>query len=131
LVVQTVEVTREAEEVIVLVELEKGDLTVRLVAGDDALVAFEEPVLIAYVEVVGAEAPVAFEEPVLIAKVEFACAEMVAATVEVLLPSKKTPPAVLLVVAYVEDAVLMGNVDTVMEIIDSGALVGSAGREDP
>jgi hypothetical protein len=38
---------------------------------------------------------------------------------------------VLLADVYVGDAVFAGNGDTIVEITDSGALVGSAGREDP
>jgi hypothetical protein len=94
------------------------------------LVAFEKPVLIAR-DVVGAGALVAFEEPVLVAKVEFADVEMAAATVAVVLPSRNIPPGVLPAVVYVGDAVFAGNGDTIVEITDSGALVGSAGREDP
>ncbi len=111
--VQTVEVIREAAEVIVLV-------------------AFEKPVFIGKVVVVGAapDVLVAFEKPVLIAKVEFAGVEVAAAKVEEVLLWRKLPPSVLVAVEYVEAAAVAGNVDTVVEIIDNGALVGSAGRED-
>lgn len=96
------------------------------------LLAFEEPVLIANVDVDGADVLVAFEEPVLITKVEFAGGEVAAAAkLEVVLPWRKMPPGVVLDAAYVATAVFVGSADTVVEITERGALVGNAGREDP
>jgi hypothetical protein len=111
-VVQTVDVTREAGEVIVLV-------------------AFEEPVLSAYVDVAGTEVLVAFEEPVLIATLEYEGVEVAVAMLEDVLPWRKIPPGVLLAVAYVPMPVYVEYPDNVVEITDCGALVGNAGREDP
>jgi hypothetical protein len=109
-----VDVMREAGEVIVLLE-------------------FEKPVFIGSVVVVGTATNVfvEFEEPVLIARVEFAGVEVAAARLEEELLWRKIPPSVLVAVGYMEAAASVGNVDTVVETTDSGALVGSAGREDP
>jgi hypothetical protein len=43
----------------------------------------------------------------------------------------KMPPGVVLDAAYEATAVFVGSADTVVEIIERGALVGNAGREDP